>query len=286
MATRPISVVPPGTALSRYVQALVQGKGAWNQAETIAAQWRDTPEVALTLRTAVTELDTSEPLAQWGIARQFLDLLTGSSVVERLLPRMFRTEFGAKTPAGSVSPSVGWIGQGRGTPVLKGTLTSVTLDLTSVGAIAVISNELARTSSPGAESAVRTILVNALAKGLDFQFLSPTIAGISMINPSAITYNAVNRVSTGGTSAQIAADLSVMVASLTTWNDACWVMQPQTLAYLHAHNTDSIVTRDGSQSYLLGLPVYVSLGSPRQIVLVDIGHIVAAAKGVEIFGKW
>jgi Phage capsid family len=283
MASRTISALPAGTNVARYVQALIRGKGFWNNAIHEAERaWPESPEVPLTLKAAITALDTSEALASWGIARAYLDLLTGVSVVERLLPRMFRTDFGVKTPVGTVSPSVGWIGEGRGTPVNKGTLGSVTLDQTSVGMICVITNELARQSSPAAEQAIRTLMVNAAAKGLDAQFFNPAFAGVSMVAPASICYNAINRVSTGATSTAIAADLSVMSGSLTTDNDVVWVMRPATLRYLWAHNTDSILVRDGSVSYLLGRQVLESQGSPQQITLVDIGHIVIAEKGVEI----
>ena len=85
--TRVVSSLPTGTALSRYIIAKSLGAA---QGLTVAEGWLDVPQVAHALRAelhtkaSVDPMTTQDaraaaPLAQYGISREFLELLRGQS---------------------------------------------------------------------------------------------------------------------------------------------------------------------------------------------------------------
>ena len=94
VATRPLSYLPEGTALSRYLMAKALGRGDAFRAKMIAERWRDTPQVhqclddELQRKAAVAAGTTSDatwagPLAVHGIAREALTLIRGASFSAR-----------------------------------------------------------------------------------------------------------------------------------------------------------------------------------------------------------
>jgi hypothetical protein len=89
-----------------------------------------------------------------------------------------------------------WVGESKGIPVSAMDFLDVDLRPLKVAALAVISNELMRDSSPAAEMLVRDGLANAAAQRIDTTFLSATAAGSGA--PAGLL-NGVTGISSSGT---------------------------------------------------------------------------------------
>lgn len=278
MITQPISSLPQGTAFARFVQLLARNKGSAWLSLPAAEKYTDSPTVALALRAAVeaSTTGTAAPLTDYGVSREFLELLSAVGFVEKLKGRMFRVPFNAKSPTESTAPSANWVAEAAPVPVTSSAFGSVTLDTHKLGCVITLTAELIQQSGPPAESVIIRLLRNILAFTTDRKFLDATIAGVTDQNPSGITYGTTPIVTTGSTSAAIATDLSAMTNALVTWRDPVWIMLPKTLAYLNSRNDGNLLFYAGQQPMLLGLPVYTTLGSPAQITLVDVGSIAVA----------
>jgi hypothetical protein len=91
LPTRPVSIVPRGTALARVFQALTK-----NQNEYLAAdwaegrrEWRTTPHVAEYLKAnvepgTVADSGWAAPIVRFGIATEFMALLRDASAFVQL----------------------------------------------------------------------------------------------------------------------------------------------------------------------------------------------------------
>lgn len=90
-----------------------------------------------------------------------------------------------------------WVGESAAIPVSAQDFMDVSLTPLKVGALAVISNELIRDSSPSAEMLVRDGLVNAAAQKIDTTFLG-TASASSGISPAGLL-NGVIGLSSAGT---------------------------------------------------------------------------------------
>lgn len=89
-----------------------------------------------------------------------------------------------------------WVGQSKPIPVSAQDYSNVTLTPLKVAALAVVSNELLRDSSPAAEMLVRDALVEASSQRIDATFFSATAAS-NGISPAGIL-NGVTAIGTTG----------------------------------------------------------------------------------------
>jgi hypothetical protein len=84
--------------------------------------------------------------------------------------------------------------------------------------------------------------------------------------------------STGTTAAQINADLSAMLAAITTGGASLvWIMRPLT-AYKTAATIGGTAAADIPRT-LFGIPLVLSANSPQQVTLVDAAHILYSDDG-------
>jgi hypothetical protein len=270
-----VSVLPNGTALSRYLIA----KGIIDipsyQASYATEHWRDSPAVALVLKAQQNPATSanSAPLRQYGIVTELLTLLSNVSVVERLKSRFLNVPFLAQVPIENVLLSSNWVGETQSIPISAGSLSSVTLDVTKHALIFVITKELLKVAN--SENAVRQIAVNSVAYGLDSTFLDATIVSTPTVRPASITNNCSVVSSTGSSAAQIQTDIANMTAALGTWRDVVFVMRQRTLSYIAA-TAPTLLDFSQVTPRLLGIPAFVSIGSPAQITLIDCGDILIA----------
>lgn len=122
-----------------------------------------------------------------------------------------------------------WVGESKGIPVTTSDFSSVSLTPLKVAAIAVVSNELMRDSSPAAEQLVTNSLVQASGQKVDTTFFS-TSAASSGVSPAGIL-NGVTIGASGGTTAdELRGD---MIGLLRTFinnkyniDDLVWVTTP------------------------------------------------------------
>lgn len=89
-----------------------------------------------------------------------------------------------------------WVGESSAIPVSAADFLSVELKPLKVGALAVVSNELLRDSSPSAEMLVRDTLVNASAQRIDSTLFS-TSAAVSGVSPAGLL-NGVSAIAATG----------------------------------------------------------------------------------------
>jgi len=285
LATRPVSVLPTGTAFSRFVTALVAGRGHRGDSLALAQTWRGTPQVAaafeLMTKAATAPGTTTDPswlgpLVQTGLASEALSVLRGLSIVGALEGKVRRIPFQQKVPRDLASVALGaWIGESAPIPVGQLSFDQVgPLFPCKLGIIVAVTRDLVLLSVPSADAIVRGVLLGGLAAQLDRSFLDPTSGAVAG-RPASITSGAIAVASTGSTGTAITADLSTMVSSVTTNGAALvWIMKPTTFAHIA-----TALGMPNMAPTLYGLPVITSANSPQQITLVDAQAILVADDG-------
>ena len=164
MAPKPNKNLEPGIAFARYVKAFAFAKGNYHEAAAYAkANWdSSTPEVELALNTAISAGTTTDSV--WAgplvyaqdFPAAFLEFLRPLTTIGRI-PGMTRVPFNIRYGIQDGGSTVAWVGQGPPKPVSKLTFTSGTLGFAKAAGIVVITQELARFSSPSAELLCATI---------------------------------------------------------------------------------------------------------------------------------
>ena len=190
------SRVEPGTAFVRYAMALVNAKGDSMKAIAFAQRWKDsTPEVELMVKAAVNPGNTTD--ASWAgvlvqmqnATNEFLELLRPATIIGKI-PGLRQVPFNTLVPVQTGGGTYAWVGQGAAKPVGKLALTQVGLGFSKAAGILVITQELAKLSTPSAEQVVRTDMVNGMAQFLDQQFIDPAVALVPNVSPASITNGA------------------------------------------------------------------------------------------------
>lgn len=284
--TRPVSILPQGTAVSRYISALALGGGDRYRELTVADQWRDTPQVkaSLELRTkaavaagSTTDATWAGPLGPYQIASEAITIMRGMSILGALEGKMQRVPLHARiareTGAGVTG---GWVAAGAPIPVQATAFATVVEEHFKYGVIVPLAEELVAVSSPDAEATVRRTVLGGLAASIDNQLLLPSVAVSAGVNPASILNGSTEITTTGTTAAQIAADLAGMIAAVTTPGPLVWVMKPRTM-YRIALTLGSQAA--GLPLTLFGIPVIASNNSPAQIALLDPGAILYSDSG-------
>ena len=146
----------------------------------------------------------------------------------------------------------------------------------------MLSRELLRVNRTN-EALVRQAVIAGIASATDTQLLDPTITAIPFQRPASITNGATAITSTGGTAAQIVADLTALIQAITTpMRSATWIL-PSKTAYTIAARLAGVGTTTTLPTSLLGIPAIVSASAPaRQITLVDLEGIVYADEGLTV----
>jgi len=112
-----------------------------------------------------------------------------------------------------------WVGQSKSIPVSKADFMDVNLTPLKVAALAVVSKELLRDSSPSAERLVRDALVEASAQRVDQTFLG-TGAAVSNVSPAGLLNGVSAGTSAGADIDGVIADVKALYASFITANNA------------------------------------------------------------------
>lgn len=217
-----------GIGLARYVMALVSCQG--NRYEAAQYVKKAFPEGdittavsnALQTRAAVAAGTTTNatfgaPLYVTNYLSDFLELLRPNTVIGRI-PGMRHVPFNISLPTQTAGGTYSWVGQGVLKPVTNLQLSAVTLGIAKAAGIIVISEELARTSTPSAQMVVRDELIAGMTQYLDTQFLDPTVAAVANVSPASITNGVAGTAASGTTEAAARADLRALVNGFNTGN--------------------------------------------------------------------
>lgn len=289
--------VEKGTAFTRYVIAQCRAKGNLMQAAEIAKQWTDTPEVEQVLKAAVaagttTDATWAAPLVPYtNMTSEFIDLLRPATLVGRMTG-LRRVPFNVRIPGQTQGSTVNWVGELGAKPVSALGFEDITLRFNKLAGIVVISDELARLSTPSAEAIIRDDLTAQIAQFMDDSFINPAYAAVSDVRPASVT-NGVTPIPASGTDADaLRADVRSVYASFISANlstsGAAWVMtSTQAMAIgmmLNPLGQPEFPGLGAEGGTFMGLPVLVSEVVPADsngsiIVLVKQSEILIADEG-------
>jgi HK97 family phage major capsid protein len=296
---RPNANLPKGMPFVRYCIAIADSKNDPTAALERAKMWRDsTPEVeqALRLRAGPRQIESllmnqkaavapgvttdaswAGPLAPVNqMASEFVEFLYPMTILGRLTATRkmpFNVKVARMTAGASASK---WVGEAKPMPLSKEVFDTIALGITKIATIVVISEELARFSTPSAEGVIRNDLAEAIAAYADHQFIDPTVAAVAGVSPASITFAAVKIQSTGTTIASVDTDTSAVIMELVNNkvppSGCTWIMNPRT-----ALNIGTLRTAQGPLAFpdinvnggtFKGFPVITSQNVPFSAVSV------------------
>lgn len=283
----------PATGFIRYVQALSVTKGSKLEAVEYAKRWADsTPEVELCLKAAVAAGTTTDatwagPLAQLRpLANEFVELLRPQTYLGRI-PGLKKVPFNVSVPQQTGGGTYQWVGQGAPKPVGKLTFGTITLSITKCAGIIVITEELARESSPSAEGVIRDDMIRGIAQFLDAEFIDPAKAAVANVSPGSIT-NGVTPITTAGTSpANARTDIQALINAMTAAGisvaGAVLIMSETNAAALagalNPLGQDLFPALSATGGTALGLTVLTSQTAGNNVVLLQPSAVLYADDG-------
>lgn len=303
------SNLPPGIEFTRMVMCKIASflemqKGNFISAEQVArARYPDCPRIHNVLKAAVgagvtevagspgTDFGASLVYAQ-NLESEFVEFLRPQTIIGRIqgLRRVpFNIRYNQQTSKGTGY----WVGEGAGKPLTSMGVSPNTLLWAKVAAIAVITQELARFSSPSAETMVRDELARAIIERIDIDFVDPNKALVSGVSPASIT-NGVTPISSSGTEASaVRTDMQALFGAFIADNlnpATATLIMPTATAMALSLMQNALgqaqfpgITMQGGT--LMGIPVvtsqYVTDGSPGGaiIILVNASDIFLADDG-------
>lgn len=201
-----VEKLEPGIAMARYAQCLMKAKGNHQVAFQLAAQhFPGTEAVVRTLKAQAEGCNLEELMrikatvaagdtqnATW--AAPLVDAQTFmGDFIEYLRPRTligqaqfrsipFNVRIGGQTSGGSAN----WVGEGKAKPVTKFDFNAITVPFSKVAAISVITQELARFSSPSATALVRDSLADTVIARIDTDLFDPDKAAVANVSPAGL----------------------------------------------------------------------------------------------------
>jgi HK97 family phage major capsid protein/HK97 family phage prohead protease len=290
--------VAKGTAFTRYVIAQCRAKGNLVQAAEIAKQWHDTtPEVAEVLKAAVAAGTTTD--ATWAaslvpyqnLTSEFIELLRPETIVGKLT-QLRAVPFNVRIPGQTQGSTVAWVGETAPKPVSALGFADITLRFNKLAGIVVISDELARLSTPSAEAIIQGDLTAQIAQFMDDSFINPTYAAVGDVRPASVT-NGVTPIAATGTDAEslredIRAAYSTFIQANMSVAGATWIMtSTQAMAIgmmMNPLGQPEFPGIGATGGTLIGLPVIVSETVPSDssgsiMVLVKQSEILLADEG-------
>lgn len=294
------SRLEPGVRFARYAMCIGASKGNLMQAELIAAQrFKDTPEVAMALKTAVSAGTTQDatwasPLVQLQeMQAEFIDFVRPLTLLGRI-PNLRRVPFNIKFTRQTAGTSGSFVGEGLPKPLGKMSFELLSLTWAKAATIIVMTEELLRFSNPNAEILARDDLAAGISQYLDKRFIDPVYAGVSNVSPASIT-NGITPIASLGTSIANITDtaalaLNAMITADLDPSRFVWIMNPAIALDLSLKRTTQDVFAFPGITALggtfLGYPVVTSnnvvlSGSPTEsfVVLVDPTNIMVADDG-------
>lgn len=277
----------PGQEFARFAKCLAMARGNIMQAEQIAkAQYPDNHRIHNVMKAAVASGNTTDPtwaspLVEYtNFTGDFISFLRPQTIIGRFgqggIPALRNIPFNVRIKGQTSGGQGYWVGEGAPKPLTKFDFNDVELRWAKVANIAVLTDELVRTSTPSAELLVRDSLAQALIARLDVDFVNPAKAAVANVSPASIT-NGVTAVPASGTDVDAfktdaKALMQGFIAANIPLNDGVWIMQStQALSLSLMSNALGQpefpgITMNGGT--LLGLPVIVSQHVPAGVIVL------------------
>lgn len=227
------STLPPGIEFARYVickmAQLVSG-GSVTALEVAKSRYPDYPRIQHLIKAAVTSHTSADGSNTGGtelvyaqnLVSEFIEFLRPMTIIGKFgangIPSLRRIPFNVRITGQTTGGAGYWVGQGKQKPVKKFDFSATTLTFAKVAAISVLSDELARFSSPSAEAEIRQALSDALIERLDTDFVDPMKTLSANVSPASIT-NGVSPLTPSGTdAAAVRADIAQLLATFIAAN--------------------------------------------------------------------
>lgn len=226
------------------------------------------------------------------LASEFVEFLRPATIIGKFgnngIPSLRRVPFNVRITGQTSGGNAWWVGQGAPKPVTSFGTNAVTLLWAKLAAISVITEELARFSSPSAEQMVRDGLRDAIVQQMDSDFIDPATAAVANVSPASIT-NGLTPLSSAGTSeANVRTDIQNLLEQFVANNQDPMnlvLIMPSTLALALSLSVNSLGQRSFPEmtmrgGTLLGLPVITSQQAANAS---GSGNLVIAVNASEIF---
>ncbi|MDQ0558318.1 HK97 family phage major capsid protein/HK97 family phage prohead protease [Rhizobium mesoamericanum] len=214
-----------GQNYTRMVIAKTLARLDYVSAEGVARKrWGNSaPELVESIKAAVAGGGTES--GEWGAelvraeryTGDFIDYLYSRTIFDKLPLREVPANVNI---AGQDGAATGyWVGQSKSIPVSKADFMDVNLTPLKVAALAVVSKELLRDSSPSAEKLVRDALVEASAQRVDQTFLGAG-AAVAGVSPAGILNGLTAGTSAGTDIDGVIADVKALYAGFIAANNS------------------------------------------------------------------
>jgi HK97 family phage major capsid protein len=213
-------------------------------------------------------------------------LLRPATLLGRI-PNLRAVPFNVSVPIQTGGGTYKWVGQGAPKPVGSLAFQTLTLGITKCAGIIVITDELARNSSPAAEDVIRRDMIAGISAFLDVEFTDPTKAPVAGTSPGSIT-NGVTPITSAGTSpANGRTDLVALVNAMTAAGisvaGASFLMS-ETNAGALGFSLNSLGQRifpdlNATGGSALGIPVIPSQSCGGNVILVSAPNVLYADDG-------
>lgn len=231
--------------------------------------------------------DYALPLVNYtNMVADFLEYLRPQTIIGRI-PNLRKVPFNIRVPRQTSGGAASWVGEGAPKPVTAVAFDYVELKYLKLATIAVITEELARFSSPSAETIIRDTLAGAIVQQMDADFVNPANAGTANVKPASIT-NGVSAIpSEGNTEAEIRLDVGNVFAPFITANltpaNGVWIMSATTALalslVLNEVGTPAFPGISMSGGTFFGMPVVVSEAVGNIVILANASDILLADDG-------
>jgi HK97 family phage major capsid protein len=230
------------------------------------------PNLELLQKSAITAATTTDgtwagPLsAPRALGEAFVELVRPATLLGRI-PGLRRVPFNVRVPAQNGAGVYMWVGQGLAKPVTKLSFSTLTLGFYKVSGIIVFTEELARDSSPDAETVFRNDMTTGIAAFLDSQFIDPSVAATSA-NPASITNGVTGIASTQN----VGADVRALVAAMPNLSQGTLLMSPQNAGGAMVQ----MGVPGGTSDTLFGYTLVTSSALGTNVVLIDAPAVLVA----------
>jgi len=290
-----------GIALAQMVKCIGRAQGSYLGALQIADSAGESLDARVknVLKAAVAAGSTSNTTWAGNLVGDETSMY--ADFIEFLRPQTILGKFGAngvpnlrnvpfRTPLiGQTSGGSGyWVGEGAGKPLTKFDFSRTTLEPLKVANIAVLTEEVLRSSAPSADAIIRDQLVAALRERLDIDFIDPAKSASAGVSPASILNGVTGIPASGtGTADNIRDDIKALFGAFIAANNApttgVWIM-PSTVALSLSLMVNPLgqgefpgINMNGGT--LFGLPVIVSEYVPSD----SDGAIVALVNASDIY---
>lgn len=284
------SMAPKGILPARMAIAMYKANNnALYAAELAKMHWPDMPEVGLTLKAIVEAGDTTTsgwasqlvPSAQQ-LAGEFLDMYRNKTIMNRIQGTRM-VPFNVAVPIRTAAGTFSWVGEAVAKPVTSETFTNITLTWAKAAAIIVITQELAKFSSPNAELLIRDSMIETLVRFFDSHFVSDT-AAVANVSPAGILNGKTPVTPSGTSAATFRTDMNNLMNNFTAnsvpLSGITLLMSDTQAVALSLMVTDLGVplfpSVSSSGGTLLGFPVVTSEAVGTKIIAVKASDILIA----------